>query len=40
MVEENVENYFSTRLLLWRLRREIDDRSSFLKKVLKTGGII
>lgn len=52
VVEESTGDYFATRPLLWRLRREIDDRiepvlleskhdrSSFLQEVLKTGIII
>jgi len=52
VVEESAGDYFATRPLLWRLRREIDDRiepvlletrhdqSSFLQEILKTGIII
>jgi uncharacterized protein len=50
--EESAGDYFSSRPLLWRLRREVDDRiepvlletrhdqSSFLQAILKTGIII
>jgi predicted nucleotidyltransferase len=52
IVNETEEDYFSTRPLLWRLRREVDDRiepvlfetkhdnSGFLQEIIRTGILI
>lgn len=52
IVEELIGDYFSIRPLLWRIRREVDDRiepflferkhddSGFLEEVLRTGIVI